>query len=75
MTSLARVALSPSALSGPQGLASRRGRISIPVAHRLTSLNQNALTAQVVPKEHYSSRTSVALHVTMEWIMGQQSDY
>ncbi len=38
MTSVASVILSPSALSGPQGLAPRRGRISTPVARRLASL-------------------------------------
>src|SRR3990172_11309545 len=38
MTGLTRVILSPSALSGPQGPAPRRGRISTPVAHWLASL-------------------------------------
>ena len=38
MTSLTRAILSPSALSGPQGLAPRRGRISMPIPHRLATL-------------------------------------
>jgi len=38
MTSRTSVILSPSALSGPQGLAPRRGRISVPAAQWLASI-------------------------------------
>ncbi len=38
MTSLINVILSPSALSGPQGLAPRRGRILTPVTHWFAGL-------------------------------------
>ena len=38
MTTLSSVILSPSALSEPQGQAPRRGRISIPIAHWLSTL-------------------------------------
>ncbi len=51
MTSLATVILSPSAPSGPQGPAPRRGRISTSVAHRLAGLK---LT-------HYRARSSFVL--------------